>query len=126
MPLCCAGAGSAMTLSVTTNVMTDGSTVISVRGEIDHSNAASLRRDILTAVTQRRPRQLRIDLGLVTFLDSAAIGALVGAQKEARAEGVQLVVHRASPFVQRQLRVAGVHELLGAPTETSTGDHLMR
>jgi anti-anti-sigma factor len=98
--------------------MTDGSTVISVRGEIDHTNAASLRRDILAAATERRPNVILVDLGLVTFLDSAAIGALVGAQKEASAEGVRVVVHRASPFVQRQLSVAGVQELLGAPATT--------
>jgi hypothetical protein len=47
----------------------------------------------------------------------------VGAQREAGAEGVRLVVHRASPFVHRQLRIAGVHEILGAPTESDV-DHL--
>jgi anti-anti-sigma factor len=102
-------------------VMTDGSTVVSVRGEIDHSNATAIRDAILTAATQRRPNVLRVDLGLVTFLDSAAIGALVGAHREVSVEGVRLIVHRASPFVHRQLRVAGVHDMLGAPSEDETG-----
>jgi anti-anti-sigma factor len=106
-----------MSMSLTINVMTDGSTVVSVRGEIDHSNASHLRAEILAAATQRRPRILKVDLGLVTFLDSAAVGALVGAQREASAEGVRLMVDRASPFVHRQLRVAGVHAILGAPAE---------
>jgi anti-anti-sigma factor len=110
-----------MSMSVNVNVLTDGSTVVSVRGEIDHSNAISLRDEILNAATKRRPSVLRVDLGLVTFLDSAAIGALVGAHREASNEGVRLVVHRASPFVHRQLRVAGVHEMLGAPAEDETG-----
>ena len=106
-----------MSMSLTINVMTDGSTVVSVRGEIDHSNARHLRDEILAAATKRRPRTLKVDLGLVTFLDSAAVGALVGAQREASAEGVRVVVDRASPFVHRQLRVAGVHASLGAPAE---------
>lgn len=106
-----------MTMSVTTNVMTDGSTVLSVRGEVDHSNAATLRQEIVSAATERRPGILRVDLGLVTFLDSAAVGALVAAQRESGAEGVRVVVWRASPFVHRQLRVAGVHERLGSPPE---------
>ena len=106
-----------MSMSLTINVMTDGSTVVSVRGEIDHSNASHLRAEILAAAAQRRPRILKVDLGLVTFLDSAAVGALVGAQREASTEGVRVVVDRASPFVHRQLRVAGVHAILGAPAE---------
>ncbi|MFI5908983.1 STAS domain-containing protein [Dactylosporangium sp. NPDC051541] len=112
-----------MSMSVTVNVMMDGSTVLSVRGEIDHSNAATLRQEIVSAAADRRPSSLRVDLGLVTFLDSAAVGALVGAQREAGAEGVRLVVSRASPFVHRQLRIAGVHELLGAPAEPDA-DHI--
>ena len=45
------------------------------------------------------------------------MGALVGAQREAGAEGVRVVVDKASPFVQRQLRTAGVAEMLDAPAE---------
>ncbi|GAA2354581.1 STAS domain-containing protein [Dactylosporangium salmoneum] len=106
-----------MAMSVTTNVTMDGSTVLTVRGEIDHSNATTLRQEIVSAATERRPGTLRVDLGLVTFLDSAAVGALVAAQREAGTEGVRVVVSRASPFVQRQLRIAGVHEILGSPGE---------
>ena len=112
-----------MSLSVTINVVMDGSTVLSVRGEIDHSNAATLRQEIVSAAADRRPSSLRVDLGLVTFLDSAAVGALVAAQREAGAEGVRVVVWRASPFVHRQLRIAGVHEMLGAPAEPDS-DHV--
>ncbi|MFB9450336.1 STAS domain-containing protein [Dactylosporangium vinaceum] len=108
---------------MTTNVMMDGSTVLSVRGEIDHSNAATLRQEIVSAATDRRPSSLRVDLGLVTFLDSAAVGALVAAQRESGAEGVRVVIWRASPFVTRQLQIAGVHELLGVPTEPDA-DHI--
>lgn len=104
-------------MSVTVNVLMDGSTVVSVRGEIDHGTATTLRQDLVAAATQRRPSVLRVDLGLVTFLDSAAVGALVGAQREAGVEGVRMVIHRASPFVIRQLKTAGVDQLLGAPPE---------
>ncbi|MFG2039196.1 STAS domain-containing protein [Dactylosporangium sp. NPDC048998] len=109
-----------MTMSVTTNVMMDGSTVLTVRGEVDHGNAATLRQEIVSAATERRPGVLRVDLGLITFLDSAAVGALVGAQRECGTEGVRMVVSRASPFVHRQLRIAGVHEMLGTPAEHDT------
>jgi anti-anti-sigma factor len=116
-----------MTMSVTVNVMIDGSTVLSVRGEIDHSTAGDLHDAIIAAVTERRPGTLKVDLGLVTFLDSAAVGALVGAQREASTEGTRLTIDKASPFVARQLRIAGVDRILGLPVDGDVPEpHLFR
>jgi anti-anti-sigma factor len=110
-----------MSLSVTVNVAPDGAAVLSVRGEVDHSNAADLRRAIQSVLADRRPHTIRIDLGLVTFIDSGAVGSLVAAHRLAHAEGVGLVVSNVSPFVGRQLAVAGVADLLGAPPAAGTG-----
>lgn len=103
-----------MRLSVTVTVMSDGTAVLSVRGEVDHSNAGELRDAIRGIVANRRPHTVRVDLGLVTFIDSGAIGALVSAHRECTAEGARLVVANTSPFVFRQLEVTGVSLLLGA------------
>jgi anti-anti-sigma factor len=111
---------SAMALSVTVNVAPDGSAVLSVRGEVDHSNAGELKQAIQSVLSGRRPHTIRVDLGLVTFIDSGAVGSLVAAHRMARAEGAGLVVGNASPFVRRQLEVAGVAELLGAPRSRGT------
>lgn len=102
-----------MTLSVTVSALSDGATVLSVRGEVDHSNADDLRQAVQAVLADRRPPLVRVDLGLVTFLDSGAVGALVAAHRLAAAEGTALVVGNASPFVHRQLTIAGVAELLG-------------
>jgi anti-anti-sigma factor len=104
-----------MSLSVTVNVAPDGAVVLSVRGEVDHANAAELRHAIESVLTDRRPYLIRVDLGLVTFIDSGAIGSLVAAHRIAHAGGAGLAVSNASPFVSRQLTVSGVAELLGAP-----------
>jgi anti-sigma B factor antagonist len=114
-----------MTMSVTVTVKIDGAADVSVRGEIDHTNAITLRDELLSLAANRRPKIIRVDLGLVTFLDSAAVGALVAAQRGAAAEGVHLVVVHASPFVERQLGIAGVGELLGLPYAPG-GDYLPR
>jgi anti-anti-sigma factor len=104
-----------MSLSVTVTLMSDGAAVLSVRGEIDHANADELREAVREVLVGRRPHRVRIDLGLVTFIDSGAVGALVGAHRLATAEGVALKVSNASPFVSRQLTISGVAELLGVP-----------
>lgn len=105
-----------MGLSVTTTVSPDGAAVLSVRGEIDHGNADELRSAVQSVLAARRPHTVRLDLGLVTFLDSGAVGALVASHRMAAAEGARLVVASTSPFVSRQLDIAGVADLLGAHT----------
>jgi anti-anti-sigma factor len=110
-----------MSLSVTVNVAPDGAAVMSVRGEVDHANAGELRLAIQSVLAHRRPHLIRVDLGLVTFIDSGAVGSLVAAHRMAQAEGVGLVVSNVSPFVGRQLTVAGVADLLGAPPSAGTG-----
>ncbi len=109
-----AGGVTPANLSVTVNVMPDGAAVLSVRGEVDHGNADELRQVIHSVVAGRRPHTVRVDLGLVTFIDSGAVGALVASHRLAVAEGARLVVTNSSPFVARQLDVAGVAELLNA------------
>lgn len=104
-----------MHLSVTVNVAPDGAVVLSVRGEVDHANAGELRAAIESVLSAQRPHLVRVDLGLVTFIDSGAIGSLVGAHRMAQAGGAGLAVTNASPFVSRQLTVAGVADLLGVP-----------
>jgi anti-anti-sigma factor len=114
-----------MTLSVNVASMINGVVVVSVRGEIDHSNAITLRNELMAVASSRRPAEVRVDLGLVTFLDSVAVGILVSARRAAAAEGVRVIVCRASPFVERQLRIAGVQDMLGLPGATG-GDPLYR
>jgi anti-anti-sigma factor len=109
-----------MHLSVTVNVAPDGAVVVSVRGEVDHANAGELRTTIESVLTTQRPHAIRVDLGLVTFIDSGAIGSLVAAHRMAQAGGAGLVVTNASPFVGRQLWVSGVAELLGVPQPAET------
>lgn len=109
-----------MHLSVTVNVAPDGAVVVSVRGEVDHANAGELRSTIESVLSTQRPHTIRVDLGLVTFIDSGAIGSLVAAHRMAQAGGAGLVVTNASPFVSRQLAVSGVAELLGAPQSTES------
>ena len=108
-----------MVLSVTVTVKPDGAVVLSVRGEIDHGNADQLRSAIQSVLTTRRPHTVRLDLGLVTFLDSGAVGALVASHRMAAAGGARLVVASTSPFVSRQLDIAGVADLLGTSHTTA-------
>jgi hypothetical protein len=63
------------------------------------------------------PDLLDVDLGEVTFLDCAGIGALVGVRNAAVQAGRQMRVTHPQPIVRRILEVTGLLGVLTAPTD---------
>jgi anti-anti-sigma factor len=107
--------GGAVTLSITMKRLDDGSVEISPRGEVDASNATTIRQAVEAALAEARPRRIRLDLREVTLLDSAGIGILVACHGAAAEHGAMFVVTNPSPIIHRQLRVSGIAALVGKP-----------
>ncbi len=79
-------------MDLTTTVSShDAATVLAVQGDIDISTAPALS-EALAALTSAPGAQLIVDLDGVGFLDSAALAALVGANKDVLAAGGSLAV----------------------------------
>lgn len=85
---------------------TDGVPVVSASGEIDVATAPPLR-DRLQALTTAGRSTVVVDLLGVTFLDSTALGVLVGALKRCRESGGDL------PLVITEPRILKVFEITG-------------
>jgi anti-sigma B factor antagonist len=68
---------------VITQQRTDGTAVVSVRGEIDVASAPELRTHLHELCTDGT-QTVVVDLREVTFLDSSALGVLVGALRRCR------------------------------------------
>ena len=72
--------------------------VVTLRGEIDAYTAPSLRHDFRRLVDDDDATLVIVDLSAVTFLDSSALGALVGARRRLCArEGRLRIVSPRSP-----------------------------
>lgn len=80
--------------------------IVSASGEIDVATAPPLR-DRLQALTASGRATLVVDLRAVTFLDSTALGVLVGALKRCRESGGDL------PLVITEPRILKVFEITG-------------
>jgi anti-sigma B factor antagonist len=65
--------------------------VLRVAGEVDFDVAPQFKRRI-SSLIEAGDRQLVVDLSAVEFIDSTAIGVLVGSIKRIRAAGGSLVV----------------------------------
>lgn len=83
-----------------------GVPVVSASGEIDVATAPPLR-DRLQALTASGRSTVVVDLLGVTFLDSTALGVLVGALKRCRESGGDL------PLVITEPRILKVFEITG-------------
>ena len=96
-------------------------------GEIDAHTAPRLRTQIRTALAESEVRQLVIDLSGATFLDSSALGVLIGALKlTGEREGRLDIV--APPFPVRRIfeitsldRVLSLHDTRASALASAAG-----
>jgi anti-anti-sigma factor len=84
----------------------DADGVCVVRGELDEFTGAEL-----AARLAARPDVRIVDLGEVSFVDSAGLRALLVARQERVDDGFSLVVRRSSGAVRRVMRLAGIAHL---------------
>jgi len=86
-------------------------TVLTVHGDIDISTAPRLL-EALAALDGQARETLVLDLTGVSFLDSSALGALVGAHKEVTAAGGRLTVVCSDPKVLRIFSITRLTEVI--------------
>jgi anti-sigma B factor antagonist len=85
----------------------DGVPVVSAFGEIDVATAPPLR-DRLQSLTTSGKSTVVVDLLGVTFLDSTALGVLVGALKRCRESGGDLPLVIAEPRILKVFEITGL------------------
>ena len=82
----------------------DGWAVLSVSGEIDMATAPGLR-ERLHGLLAEETQKLVVDLDDVGFLDSTALGVLVGALKRARMDDGEVRIACAQPRVLKVFEI---------------------
>ncbi|SOE03619.1 STAS domain-containing protein [Blastococcus haudaquaticus] len=86
---------------------------VTAAGEIDSTSAPVLRQH-LDSLLDGDVRDVTVDLGRVTFLDSAGLCVLAAAHRRAVRQGVTLRVQASSRAVIRPLQITGLWDLLQA------------
>jgi len=98
---------------MTTSEDVGGFRVVTLRGEIDAFTAPSLRLEFERLIEEASALSIFvIDLAAVTFLDSSALGALVGALRLLRARGATLRVVEPEGAVKRIFAQTGLDAVL--------------
>jgi anti-sigma B factor antagonist len=98
-------------------VFVDADGVCAVRGELDEYTG-----DDLLAVLAAHPAVTSVDLGEVSFVDSAGLRSLLVARHRREQAGTGLHVRRSSSAVRRVIRLAGIAHLFAyEPGSTAAG-----
>ncbi len=98
MPVSCLEKGRALTAQVT--------------GEIDHHAARMLMTELGRQVDAAMPRELLLDFGGVSFMDSSGIAVVLRSSKRMRELGGSMALQNVPPQAAKVLRAAGVDKLL--------------
>jgi anti-sigma B factor antagonist len=85
---------------------------LTLRGEFDLACSDVLREALHDALEGCSGDRLLVDLSGVEFVDSTALGTLVGAHHHATRLGVHLILTSAPPRVQKLLDITQINRLI--------------
>jgi anti-sigma B factor antagonist len=84
--------------------------VIGVRGEIDLFTAPELKQKLTDAIEKGR-NQIVVDLTETSFLDSTALGVLIGAVKRLRSNHGRLVLVNVDTNIAKTFEITGLDQI---------------
>ena len=83
-----------------------------ISGEVDHHGARDMMAELYRQIDQALPRELTLDLGGVSFMDSSGIALLLGARRRLGELGGTLRVVHVPAQAGKVLRAAGLDKLM--------------
>ena len=96
--------------AITEQTSTAGHHIIAARGEIDLYTAPDLKQ-VLTDAIEGGERRVVIDLSDVSFLDSTALGVLIGAVKRLRSRDGVLTIVNTDPNIAKTFEITGLDQI---------------
>ena len=91
----------------------DGVSTVEVRGELDSYTTPDLA-EVFTSLALDGRRQIVVDLGGVTFVDSTAMGVLVSGLKLFRSYGGDVRLRAAPPQLRKVSKLIGLEDVFTA------------
>ncbi|MCI8589570.1 MAG: STAS domain-containing protein [Clostridiales bacterium] len=86
--------------------------ILYVLGEIDHHTAKEIRKEMDKQIISLRPKEIRINLSSVSFMDSSGLGLIMGRYAVASDIGAALKVVNPTDSVARIMLMAGLDKIV--------------
>jgi len=97
-------------LGVTVDVV-GGEVWLTLEGELDLASVGELEQQ-LQAAQADKPSRVVVDLRRLAFIDSSGLRAIIQANTNARAEGIDLVLRPGGDSIQRVFELTGALQAL--------------
>ena len=109
-------------MSISQSAGTDGTVHLALAGEIDMASSSTLAAALRAAICADDTKQVAVDLGQVTFLDSSGMRELVLAHALAAERAVSFYIINAHERPRRVLELTGLLAILTeqAPPDAAT------
>jgi anti-sigma B factor antagonist len=88
----------------------DQRSVVAVRGEIDLFTAPELKATLTDAIEEGKTR-IVVDLSETTFLDSTALGVLIGAIKRLRSRDGRMTIVNTDQNIAKTFEITGLDQI---------------
>lgn len=86
--------------------------LVSLDGELDHHNAASVREDIDRKFTDAKTKNIVFNLQKLEFMDSSGLGIFIGRYKAVSAIGGKTFIAAPTPTAKRLIVLSGIHKII--------------
>ena len=96
--------------TLTSDSIDDTRQVVAVAGEIDLFTAPELKQKLTDAIESGKNR-IVVDLSDTTFLDSTALGVLIGAVKRLRSREGALVIVNVDQNIAKTFEITGLDQI---------------
>lgn len=90
---------------------TENGFIAYLAGEIDHHTAKPIREQIDGLCQRTRPREVTLDFGGVTFMDSSGVGLVMGRYRLLAEWGGRVKVANMPPYIEKVMKLAGLEKL---------------
>ena len=90
----------------------NGKLTVYLSGEIDHHTAAYLRSETDEKINKLKPREIVLNFGEITFMDSSGIGFVMGRFKLAEEIGATITVEDLTPQIYKVMKLSGLEKIV--------------
>ncbi|WP_433824533.1 STAS domain-containing protein [Actinoplanes sp. CA-015351] len=90
-------------------------TVVALIGEVDRDSCSTVLRSVGEVLHRDGPQRLSMDLGEVSFLDSAGIRTLLHCRRDATRAGCEFTIGQAHENVYQVIEISGLVEVFRLP-----------
>lgn len=86
--------------------------VVNIYGDVDHSNAISIRKEIDEAIKSREITDLLFNFSNLEFMDSSGIGMILGRYKIILSLDGRVYIAEPNESVRKIINVSGLHKII--------------